>query len=161
MLGSAARSIFLTKKGPPGDQIPCLQHIYIYLYISFLYHVSSSLSLSCEIHCSIATYLPLSLQPLSHSHVSSHSLSCTLSRSFFFSLSLSIYPSLSVNATCHATYTSLSDSADNLKHLRSPWGACATNLQARGAACMEWPLSQQCAHLSALLPRSQQFAFFI
>ena len=31
MLGSAARSIFLAKKGPPGDQIPCLQHIYIYI----------------------------------------------------------------------------------------------------------------------------------
>ena len=31
MLGSAARSIFLQKKNPPGDQIPCLQHIYIYM----------------------------------------------------------------------------------------------------------------------------------
>ena len=46
MLGSAARSIFLTKKGPPGDQIPCLQHIYIYIYIYISVSVSLFLYLS-------------------------------------------------------------------------------------------------------------------
>ena len=51
VLGSAARSIFLAKKGPPGDQIP--QHIYIYISLcnpSLFFYLSESLSLYIYIY---------------------------------------------------------------------------------------------------------------
>ena len=84
MLGSAARSIFLTKKGPPGDQIPCLQHIYIYIY--------PSVSLTCFF--SLSLYL---------SFFSLCSLLSSLRSLLLFSLSLSPPYPLVVVSVCFCT----------------------------------------------------------